>query len=108
MKPSVSQLEVTTERLASMTVVHAAGYVDGSTAASLQGPLLAAAENARGSVRLDLARVPYMSSAGLRVLLLAAKALQLRGERLQLAHVLPHIQNVLSVSGFTSFIDIVP
>ena len=49
-----------------------------------------------------------MSSAGLRVLLLAAKALQKRGERLQLVHVPPHIHNVLNLTGFTSFIDIEP
>ena len=41
-----------------------------------------AAEAPTGAVELDLAEVSYMSSAGLRVLLLAAKALQKRGERL--------------------------
>ena len=38
-------------------------------------------------MQLDLAQVSYMSSAGLRVLLLAAKVLQKRGERLQLLNV---------------------
>ena len=47
-----------------------------------------------------------MSSAGLRVLLLAAKALQKRGERLRLIHVPPHIYTVLNIAGFTSFIDV--
>jgi anti-anti-sigma factor len=49
-----------------------------------------------------------MSSAGLRDLLLAAKALQKRGERLKLLNVPPHILNVLTLSGFTTFIDIGP
>jgi anti-sigma B factor antagonist len=84
--------------------VHAAGSVDSNTAQQLQEPLLRAAE--KGSVQLNLAKVPYMSSAGLRVLLLAAKALQKRGERLRVVNVAPQIYNVLNIAGFTSFIDI--
>jgi anti-anti-sigma factor len=57
-------------------------------------------------VELDLAEVSYMSSAGLRVLLQAAKVLQKRGERLRLVNVPPQIYNVLNLAGFTSFIDI--
>ena len=59
-----------------------------------------------GAVELDLAEVSYMSSAGLRVLVLAAKALQKRGERLRLVNVPLHIYNILNLAGFTSFIDI--
>ena len=47
-----------------------------------------------------------MSSAGLRVLLLAAKALQKRGERLRVINAPAQIYNVLNISGFTSFIDV--
>ena len=67
-----------------------------------------AAEGPTGAVELDLAEVPYMSSAGLRILLLAAKALQKRSERLRLINVPLHIYNVLNLAGFTSFIDIKP
>ena len=103
----MSDLDVTITRLAAIITLHAAGPVDGNTAATLQEPLLAAAADPSATVCLDLAQVPYMSSAGLRVLLLAAKALRTRGERLQLAHVPPHIQNVLGIAGFTSFMDVV-
>ena len=57
-------------------------------------------------MQLDLAKVPYMSSAGLRVLVMAAKALQKRGERLRVINVAPQIYNVLNIAGFTSFMDI--
>jgi anti-anti-sigma factor len=49
-----------------------------------------------------------MSSAGLRALALAAKALQKRGERLSLSNVPPQIRNVLNLTGFTTFIDVKP
>ena len=100
----MSDLDVTVEQLESTAVVRAAGSVDSNTAQQLQEPLLRAAE--KGTVQLDLARVPYMSSAGLRVLLLAAKALRKRGERLRVINVPAQIYNVLNISGFTSFIDV--
>ena len=100
----MGDLDVTVEQLEIGVVVHAAGSVDSNTAQQLEDPLLRAAENS--AVQLDLAKVPYMSSAGLRVLLLAAKALQKRGERLRVINVAPQIYNVLNVAGFTSFIDI--
>ena len=102
----MKELEITLEHLESMVVLHAVGPVDSNTATQLQEPLLRVAEAPHGAVELDLAEVPYMSSAGLRVLLVAAKALQKRGERLRLVNVPLHIYNVLNLAGFTSFIDI--
>ena len=99
-------LQVTIERLAATITVHASGPVDGKTAASLHDPLLEAAATADATVCLDLARVPYMSTAGLRVLVLAAQALRARDARLRLEHVPPHLENLLSSAGFTSFMDV--
>lgn len=102
----MAELEVTLEQLESIVILHAAGPVDSTTAASLEQPLLHAAESPSGTVQLDLAQVSYMSSAGLRVLLLAAKALQKRGERLRLLNVPQQILSILTLAGFTSFIDV--
>ena len=57
-------------------------------------------------VELDLAKVSFLSSAGLRALLMAAKSLQKRGERLRLVNVPLPIQNVLNLTGFATFIDV--
>jgi anti-anti-sigma factor len=99
-------LEITQQHLESTIVVHVMGPVDSNTAPQLQEPLLRAAEAPTGAVELDLAEVSYMSSAGLRVIVLAAKTLQKRGERLRLVNVPPQIYNILNLAGFTSFIDI--
>ena len=104
----MKELKITLEHLASTVVLHAVGPVDSNTAAQLQDPLLRAAEGLTGAVELDLAEVPYMSSAGLRVLMLAAKALKKREQRLRLMNVPLHIYNVLNLAGFTSFIDMKP
>ena len=102
----MKELEITLQRSESAVVLHAAGPVDSDTAAQLQEPLLRAAQGPTGAVELDLAEVSYMSSAGLRVLVQAAKALQKRGERLRLVNVPSQIYNVMNLAGFTSFIDI--
>jgi anti-anti-sigma factor len=102
----MKELEITLRRSESAVVLHAAGPVDSNTAAQLQEPLLRESEAPAGAVELDLAEVSYMSSAGLRVLVMAAKALQKRGERLRLVNVPPQIYNVLNLAGFTSFIDV--
>jgi anti-anti-sigma factor len=104
----MKELEITHEQLPSTTVLYAAGVVDSNTAPELQNALLRATEAPTGGVELDLARVSYMSSAGLRALLLAAKALQKRGERLKILNVPPQILNILNLTGFTTFIDVKP
>lgn len=102
----MKELEVTVEQLASTVVLHVIGPVDSTTAAALQQPLLHAADSPSGAVQLDLAQVSYLSSAGLRVLLLAAKALQKCGDRLRLLNVPQQLLSILTLAGFTSFIDV--
>jgi anti-anti-sigma factor len=104
----MKELEITLEQLQSTIVLHVVGAVDSNTAPELQEALLRATAAPTGSVELDLAKVSYMSSAGLRALLLAAKALQKRSERLRLLNVPPQILNVLNLTGFTTFIDVKP
>ena len=104
--PQIGDLEVTIERRPAAVTLHVTGPVDGKTAASLREPLLSAAAAPNAAVCLDLARVPSISSAGLRVLVLAAQALRAHDGRLRLEHVPPHIENLLSSAGFTSFVDV--
>src|SRR5262245_27182499 len=102
----MKELEITQQQLPSAVVLRAVGSVDSNTAPELQAALLRATEALTGDVELDLGEVSFMSSAGLRALLLASKALQKRGERLRLSNVPPQIYNVLNLTGFTSFVDV--
>ena len=104
----MKELEITQQQLESAIVLSVVGAVDSNTAPELQEALLRATEAPTGGVELDLAKVSYMSSAGLRALLLAAKALQKRSERLSVSNVPPQILNVLNLTGFTTFIDVKP
>jgi anti-anti-sigma factor len=102
----MKELEVISEMVESTIVLRAVGLVDSNTAPYLQECLLRAVESPDSLVQLDLAEVPHMSSAGLRVLLVAAKTLQKRGARLRLTNVSPNLYNILHITGFTSFIDV--
>jgi anti-anti-sigma factor len=104
----MKELEIVQEQVQSTIVLHVTGAVDSTTAPELQEALLRATQAPSGSVELDVANVSYLSSAGLRALLLAAKALQKRGERLSVSNVSPQIRNVLNLTGFTTFIDMKP
>lgn len=84
------------------------GAIDSSTAPSLQETLLAAIAEHRCGVELDLGQVPYVSSAGLRVLVLAAKELRPIGRRVRLVGVSGSVLQVLQLANFGAFLDIEP
>ncbi len=54
---------------------------------------------------LDLSTLEYISSAGLRVLLSAAKAMDDNGEMV-VTNVRPEVMDVFEVTGFTDFLNI--
>lgn len=82
------------------------GPIDSSTAPTLQEPLLAAIAEHKAPVVLDFSQVPYISSAGLRVLVLAAKELKPLGFRLRLTGVSGTVLQVLNLANFSAFLDI--
>ena len=56
---------------------------------------------------IDCSRLDYISSAGLRAMLLLAKELQGRGGEVQLAALQETVQEVFAISGFDKIISIV-
>jgi anti-anti-sigma factor len=100
-------MDIALDRRADATVVAPAGPLDGTSAAALQAALLAEIAAGPAALVLDCAGVPYVSSAGLRVLVVTTKELQPRGQRLRLINVCGEVLQVLKMANFTSFIDIV-
>jgi anti-anti-sigma factor len=82
------------------------GPIDSTTAPALQEPLLAAIAANKVQVELDFSLVPYISSAGLRVLVLAAKELKPLGIRMRLTGVSGTVLQVLNLANFGAFLDI--
>ncbi|MEI8397428.1 MAG: STAS domain-containing protein [Rhodospirillaceae bacterium] len=81
--------------------------VDSSSAAQFEEILLEGVEAANGSVVVDCADLDYISSAGLRAILIAAKASKSKGRKLILCSMKRHIRKIFDTSGFTQLLPIV-
>jgi anti-sigma B factor antagonist len=83
-------------------VVTIAGEIDGSSAPQAQAVILAqVGEGAK--VVLDMTGVTYMSSAGLRMLLLAYRTVNGKGGKMALVGLSSDLKDTMSVTGFLDF-----
>jgi anti-sigma B factor antagonist len=82
-----------------------AGRLDSTTAKQLEETL---PERMQSEAKLvvDLGELQYVSSAGLRVILKAAKIAKSTGHRLALAALAPQVHEVFQVSGFSALFTI--
>lgn len=81
-------------------IIRAEGRVDSSNASELEAATLGAIGEGGGALVFDLSELVYMSSAGLRVLLVALKACKAGGRPVGLAAVQENVGKVLDMSGF--------
>jgi anti-sigma B factor antagonist len=88
-----------------VTVISLDGSLDSGTAPRVQQELAELISDG-GPILLDLSRMSYMSSAGLRVLLLVYRQAGQSGARLALTGVPPDIHAVMSATGFLDFFTV--
>lgn len=81
------------------------GRLDTATAPSLEKELGTQMEHAQ-SLTLDFAKLRYISSAGLRVLLMAHKKMAAKGGRMVIRHVNEMVMEVFEVTGFLEILTI--
>jgi anti-anti-sigma factor len=82
------------------------GRLDTATAPAIEGELL---QHLNGShLVLDMSEVGFVSSAGLRVLLKAAKAAKSSGNGFVLCGLQPAVREVYEISGFDRIIIVHP
>lgn len=84
------------------------GRLDGDNAPSHEQALLALVNESEGAQQLtvDLSELDYISSAGLRVLLVAAKAAKRKGGTVMLSAPKASILEVLKISGFDKILPV--
>ena len=86
------------------TVVSLNGRLSGDGASVLTAKVSDIIERGVADVVLDCGNLIYVNSAGLRALLICAKACQQGGGQLTLAALTPECRSVLAMSGFLSII----
>ncbi len=95
-------MDISINTLDGITVVELVGDIDGSTAPLAQAQILPlAAPGCR--ILLDMSKVPYMSSAGLRMLLSTYRQLASKNGHIVLVGLSEEIQDTMSVTGFLKF-----
>lgn len=101
-------LEVVTSEEQGVTVVAAVGSIDSKSSPDFEKALVKLLGEKKREIVLDLARLDYVASAGLRVFVMTGKRLQADGGRLALCSVNPSVMKVLEVSGFVALFAIRP
>lgn len=96
-------MEVKTKTEGSKLTIAVSGRVDTVTAPELEADLKFGDAT---SVVIDLGNVPYMSSAGLRLLLSSHKTMLGKGGELQIANVQPSVKEVLAITGFSDIFNL--
>ncbi len=82
------------------------GNVDTNTAPQLQTKILQSFQKAKNVV-LDMSGCPYMSSAGLRALLLGQKTAMSKGGSMKLCNVQKEVKDIFVMTKFDSVLNIV-
>ena len=88
-------------------IVAISGSMDSTTSPEAQKSLTAVLAGAK-KVALDFSELDYISSAGLRVLLGAAKQLRASGGTLGMFGLNQSVREVFDISGFSTILSIYP
>ena len=97
-------MEIKTTTEGDRLTIAVSGRVDTVTAPELEAGLKLGDAKC---VVIDLANVPYMSSAGLRLLLTVHKTMLARGGEFQVANVQSAVREVLDITGFSDILSLV-
>lgn len=93
-------MQIDLKQEGNVAVVSPLGRIDSSTSPAVERAC--DEQIARGITKLlfDLAHVDYVSSAGLRVFLVAGKKAQRVGGRIALCNLQPTVREILAIAGF--------
>jgi anti-sigma B factor antagonist len=104
-------MEISHRPMNRVDLLEVAGRVDAATASKLKQQIDALFEEGRYRIVLDLAKLEYVSSPGLRVLIEARKRARewkitdLEGGDIRIANLPPKVKEVFDLTGFTSLFE---
>ena len=99
-------MNITTRTLNDVTVVAIAGSLDSNTAPAAQQAVDGIIAGGARKVLVDCTALDYISSAGLRVMLGAAKRLKGAGGELRLFGLNQAVREVFDISGFSTILRV--
>lgn len=102
----MSTLSIQTTELKRVMLLEVSGRIDSTTASELGDALNGVIEEGRNKIVLDLEKVDYMSSAGLREIVAALKRLNKGTGDLRLACPSDRVREVLELAGLDEIFKI--
>ena len=99
-------MEISERKVGEACVVGINGRLDSATSDSLAQRLHHLIDGGERRLVIDGEKLDYISSTGLRVLLVAAKRLKAVDGRIVLSSLKPHILEVFEIAGFKSIFPI--
>lgn len=101
-----SRMKVSVSQDGPVTIVEIEGKIDTATCDDVETALLAAIDKGANRMVIDLAEVDYISSAGLRSVLIASKKIKALKGRVAFCNLRPMIFDVFDASGFTTILTV--
>ena len=92
--------------MANATIIPLQGQINSMNAQALEAQFLALVHGGARQIVLDCTGLEYISSAGLRVVLVLAKRLKQEGGRLVVCALQPAVHEVFDISGFLSILEV--
>ncbi|MEQ8227827.1 MAG: STAS domain-containing protein [Rhodospirillales bacterium] len=99
-------LETQSETVSGVLIVRPKGRIDSKTARDFEESLLIKLEQDKQPALVDFTGVDYISSAGLRVLLMAGKTCSKIGTKFAMFGMSEHIREVIAISGFLQILTL--
>ena len=106
--PNSPVMTIATETTASATIVALQGQLNSANAGTIEAEVLGIVNGGMRNLVLDFSALDYISSAGLRMVLVVAKRLKQEGGQLVLCGMQPHVREVFDISGFLAILNVEP
>jgi anti-anti-sigma factor len=99
-------MEIKQQKRDNVSILELIGRLDANTAGQLEKTLIPMIESGEKSIILDFSNLEYISSAGLRILLLAAKMQKKSQGKIILCTMKDFIKEIFEIAGFTPIFTI--
>ncbi len=99
-------MEISIEKQNDTAILAASGRLDAAGAPPFEAGCKNLIQEGSKRLVLDLAQVDYISSAGLRTLLVIAKVMKSAGGAMALCSLVPAVHEVMTISGFDNILSL--
>jgi anti-anti-sigma factor len=101
-------MEFAQEQAGEVLIVRLTGRLDSSAAPTAEQTFTGVLGAGTPHLAIDLSKLDYISSAGLRVLLIVAKKVQKAQGKVALCGLTPNVREIFAISGFDAIFSIQP